>query len=113
MSHTEFKKGDRVRVTFEGKITATAGSGHFRVGASVPANGPYGWVFASHMEKLVDPEPDWVNGDLIRIRDDLVLTYMYDKGEWPNIGSDVRIKPDQVTTCWQRGEVKVLYKADA
>lgn len=116
----EFKKGDRVRVTIEGEVVGT-GATSFRLltrpgqiissSAHVRPNEP-----GVTVEKLTDPEPEWVNGDVVKIG--LWLPAYRVKGDWvaANHGYQhymLSADPDIVSKSWQSGDLKILYKADA
>jgi hypothetical protein len=117
---TEFKKGDRVRVTLEGEITAGPGpTGRFRVS---PGDFQWAWVTADLIEKIVDPVPVWVTGDVILVGghdgDRAPLLYKQGYG-WHCVdrrcivyGNGVH-HSDEVAHDWMNGDVEILYKADA
>lgn len=59
------KVGDRVRVTYEGTIDWVSRNGFvFTIGDNdhVELN-----TKGAEIEKLQDPEPDWVNGDVVEV----------------------------------------------
>lgn len=119
----EPKKGDRVRITDtrEGVvheagdrvIWITEEGGH-RTGFEVDVSGCS--VISRTIEKLPDPEPQWVNGDVVKIGN--WLPGHWYNGSWR--GQDGQRHPfdedggsaARFSNYWQRGEVEILYKAD-
>lgn len=113
------KVGDRVRVTrtLEGKVTdAERGhwmSPHFML--EVDGAGYHeihdedNW----EIEKLRDPEPQWVNGDVVKVRPYIPAYRIGDK--WLTCdGRAHRFSVDlSLSEHWQRGDVEILYKANA
>lgn len=59
---SEFKKGDRVRVSFDADVDGIEAPPHIRVTAQ---DGTFAWVRSEHLEKLPDPEPEWQPGDVV------------------------------------------------
>jgi hypothetical protein len=110
------KKGDRVRVTYEGTVTRVAGDEPvLRLETGI-------WLNAEEavtVEKLADynPEPEWVNGDVVKIGG--WLPGHWCNGSWRSAdggrhpfdgggGSAARF-----SNYWQAGEVEILYRQDA
>lgn len=119
---TEFKKGDRVKVTdvLEATITDVHSDGTLitKYGdwiPSDPANISEGWQRT--IEKLPDPEPEWVNGDVVKVGG-WKAGYWYD-GKWYNADRKLHIfsgaggSAITLSDYWVRGEVEILWKADA
>ena len=122
------EKGDRVRVTrvwegVVGSIECTA----FRVDAAEGET--YGRWFdfqpvdrglaAGSVEKIADPEPQWDHGDLISLKGGtpkefyhLIRKHYILGNFWEDLYGN-EIKDSVITTEWQLGLVKILYKADS
>lgn len=123
---TEFKKGDRVRITdvLEDEV--------LRVEAPRPGScyGPavklrggflfypergnrdtddvmHGWKRT--IEKLQPPEPNWVDGDLVSAGGSI---YARSHGVWRHTPSDAIEANMLITNYWHAGKLDVLYKAD-
>ena len=67
-------------------------------------------------EKLQDPEPQWVNGDVIKVGGWLPAYRV--KGDWvaAKFGCQhymLSADPDIVSKSWRSGNLDILYKADA
>lgn len=126
------KVGDRVRATLVYEGVARSGANNDSMSGDVyatvvveAANGaPVGardnlryldvrlWSF----EKLQDPEPEWVNGDVIRVSalepQNPYATFIRVDGSWQgawNAGLSATV----VTGHWDNGNLEILYKADA
>jgi hypothetical protein len=110
------KVGDRVRVTHEGEIQAVDKNRVlYRVGSGrtftwFDSGDPKGVV----VEKLQDPEPEWVNGDVIHI-----IPYVEGYrigGKWLHADGEVhwwsRGGGDVIPRAWATGKLEILYKAD-
>lgn len=120
------KKGDRVRVTIEGSVTEVSNRGDwFDVGANCIDLDPKRHDGATYtIEKLADPEPEWVNGDVIHVigeggrRTPMIFCA---EGEFAPPHSPVWScascfqgwhLPASVSEDWRNGDVEILYKAD-
>lgn len=110
------KKGDRVRVTIEGSVTEVSNRGDwFDVGANCIDLDPKRHDGATYtIEKLADPEPEWVNGDVVKAG---IFVEAYRLGgEWRNLDGDThyfsRGGSHHLTEAWRDGKVEILYKAD-
>ena len=122
------KIGDRVRVTHEGVIEKISRNGDlFRVSGGRT----FTWFDGLHpekvtVEKLADynPEPEWVNGDVILVSDGegtkTPLIYCA-VGEFAPPHQPVWScascyqgwhLPASVSEDWRNGDVEILYKAD-
>lgn len=134
---TEYKpqKGDRVRVTIEGEVSIAHSSGYSgqkRVLLGVPgADSPQFWLNPEDplvtVEKLADynPEPEWVNGDVILIigeagkRTPMIYCAVGEfapphKAVWAcSECSQGWHLPASVSEDWRSGDVEILYKANA
>ena len=60
-------------------------------------------------EKLRDPEPQWVNGDVVS---NGLTTLVRVGGGWMNGRTGLPAAPRAVSDYWNSGDVKILYKAD-
>jgi len=110
------KKGDRVRVTYEGTVTRVAGDEPvLRLETGI-------WLNAEEavtVEKLADynPEPEWVNGDVVKIGGWLPGHWF--NGSWRSAGGGRHPfdggggSAARFSNYWQAGEVEILYKQDA
>jgi len=74
------------------------------------------WTF----EKLADPEPEWVNGDVVRytapenwVNRGTVHVLARVSGFWVDTerGRSVLYSPDDFPYLWEQGLVEILYKA--
>lgn len=107
---SEFKKGDRVRVTFEAVVfNDSAASGWVNVSSGALSNLATAQV--EHVEKLADPEPVWVNGDLVR-RTPTAFPIARIDGRWLR-ANGFSFSNGEVSQAWHDGDLEVLYKADA
>ena len=128
------KVGDRVRVTrvWEGPVGAIEDTG-FRVDGEIlgpwfdfrPSADNLSRGLVEHtIEKLQDPEPEWVNGDVILVSDGegtkTPLIYCA-VGEFAPPHQPVWScascyqgwhLPASVSEDWRNGDVEILYKAD-
>ena len=119
MSYTP-KKGDRVRVTVEGEVTFVNDD----IGRVDLQDG---WTFdypskdraIVTIEKLQDPEPQWVNGDVIEVEFERTAPgspYGPRKAallndEWYFADTGDKAGPWFTHNHWPN--IKILYKADA
>jgi len=109
---SELKAGDHVRVTFEGKVRNVALNGDkFYVRSDWL--GFDALVKLGAIEKLAEPEPEWVNGDVIRVRGESYLTYVWTYRGWGVVGSNGTPDANSISSCWRKGEVEILHKVDA
>lgn len=118
MSDYQPAKGDRVRMTFEGVVENVWGDG-----VAVDQAGRDGSRHFSlkddgvSIEKLQDPEPQWVNGDVVEVKY-YVPAHRID-GKWinPTTGNvhyfSTPSGVHEVPTAYTEGDLKILYKADA
>lgn len=108
------KAGDRVRVTVEGVVHDSGGK-WFDLGGNsfdVPYDGPHEATYT--IEKLQDPEPVWVNGDVVEVAGYVPMHRL--RGNWYNHLAEPHYlngMPGDVSEAWRDGELKILYKADA
>lgn len=111
--------GDRVRITYEGVIDVTGE--RVRGGFHLEGEPPYEFHRAngSHtIEKLQDPEPKWVCGDVVRTKRTGHTAIRTRDGKWactcPS-GVDGGTTESQVyvSANWADGNLEILYKADA
>lgn len=65
------------------------------------------------VEKLADPEPEWVNGDVIRLCGSVALTYVRVGDKWIIASSGEQADSDSISNVWRVGRGVILYKADA
>lgn len=112
--------GDRVRATrtVEGVITKNH-DGHWSYveveaeEGGIELHDEERWSF----EKLQDPEPEWVNGDVVEVKY-YVPAHRID-GKWinPTTGNVHYFSTPsgvyEVPTAYTEGDLKILYKADA
>lgn len=113
---TDLKKGDRVKVAFEGVIT------HVEDRIRIITN-PESLVSSIatvrlldprvSIEKLQDPEPVWVNGDVIKVPDDEKAGEKYIclrvPGGW--IAQDGgTVNSPYVSRMWAEGKLDALLK---
>lgn len=106
--------GDRVRVTYEGIVNSVHGGGKRFV-----CEGAFGADLADPnvtVEKLQDPEPKWVDGDVIKTGH-WVPAHRID-GKWINpYGGGVHWFSEGgecvIPEAWRDGVLEILYKADA
>lgn len=117
-------KGDRVRVTrvFEGIVGEVGCTGirldHDQAQTRFDFQSPF-WatrgMVTQSFEKLADPEPVWVNGDVIHIGPFLKGYRL--GGKWLNEDGEVhywsRGGEALVPKAWREGTLTVLYKADS
>lgn len=97
------KVGDRVRVTCEGKVTDRASrngsvdDGRFQLTGNV------------EIEKLPDPDPEptWVNGDVIRARG---TTWARMSGTFRDVSRYESASHRLITHYWNQGCVEILYQ---
>lgn len=106
------KVGDRVRATrvIEGEVTADRGDGYAFIEVMSEKGRSelfykHGWSF----EKLQDPEPKWVNGDVVSINGDVMSRV---EGKWVYVEHGTW-DYELAEFPWKRGWVEILYKADA
>lgn len=116
---TQYKIGDRVRVTHEGEIQKIDKNGVlFRVGSGRT----FTWFDSCNteaaitIEKLPDPEPEWVNGDVIELlglESDYVDRFEYHliDGAWIHYHGGTF--GESVSDYWNEGRVRIIHKADA
>lgn len=112
------KKGDRVRVTIEGDVSEVSGRGTwFVLGANCIELTPEHRNGATYtVEKLQDPippEPEWVNGDVIKVPDDERASKWYIclrvPGGW--IAQDGgTVNSPYVSRMWAAGKLDTLFK---
>lgn len=111
------KKGDRVRVTYEGTVDWLGPSGTFELFAG-DLHGHYSAdPTRVSIEKLQDPEPEWVNGDVIQVvYERTVLGNPYGprllariNGEWVFADTGKTTGPWFMTNHWP-GNVEVIHK---
>jgi hypothetical protein len=121
--------GDRVRVTqvHEGEVTnaneigfclsSPDGRGIRRSYYYDPEGGRT--LTNQTIEKLQDPEPRWVNGDVIRNKATGHTMLMNRSGTWVcscravNSHAGATEPPEHVTGNWSAGNLEILHKADA
>jgi hypothetical protein len=110
------KKGDRVRVTYEGTIAWLGTHGTFGLEGTQEGHYPDDPTRVS-IEKLADPEPEWVNGDVVKIGGWLPGHWF--NGSWRSAGGGRHPfdggggSAARFSNYWQAGEVEILYKQDA
>jgi hypothetical protein len=111
------KVGDRVRATrvVEGAVTANVDGEYSYVlintdDGDEELHDDDRWSF----EKLADPEPKWVNGDVVR------RTYAEElepiariQGAWRTVNHGLPLADRELSRSWDHGDVEILYKADA
>lgn len=106
------KVGDRVRVTYEGTIDWVSRNGFdFSVGENDYVELT---TREATIEKLQDPEPDWVNGDVVR-RSDGASPIVCIAGAWFPVDrpTDARVSHGAVSQSWDAGHLEILYKHTA
>lgn len=98
------KVGDRVRVTMEGHVDAVEDD-------LLTLDGRHIWRHDFTFEKLQDPEPVWVNGDVVQFTGDPSYQPIYHLigGEWIEISG---IRCGETPSDWWPNHMKILYKAD-
>lgn len=106
------KVGDRVRVTIEGEVTEVSPSdGWFDIGANYIPTDRKEWDRAEYtIEKLADPEPKWVNGDVVRHANS-VLAFRH--GDWFNVRTGFVANSEFVSKQWRNDDLQILWKAPA
>lgn len=116
--------GDRVRVTYtcEGEVTSV-GYETFLMKGVDSENLPFERCYVhdpkpEHLsfEKLQDPEPTWVNGDVIAVPEQgetrpSVEFHRIGTRWLTKSGAGIAIGP-HLSTWWQAGKVEIRYKAD-
>lgn len=120
MTTYEPKVGDRVRatLTYEGVVKGLPAMGgqHVRLEVADYHTDPSRYLDVNlwSFEKLQDPEPTWVNGDVIKIPGcgDSTLICMKIPNKWV-VHDALPMRGGWVTEMWEDGKVKILYKADA
>lgn len=112
---TDFKKGDYVRVThtLEGEVTTVndPGSGFF-VGSSFVPDWltPVGWTRT--IEKVQPPEPEWVDGDVVRRTYSETALYRQ-RGQWYTATHGLSLADEALSKSWREGGVDILWKQPA
>ena len=112
------KVGDRVRATriVEGEVTADPAAGYWFT--EVMSEKGRAELFHAHdwtFEKLQDPEPQWVSGDVVRITalcpSNPYATFIRTEGRgWEGVGGN---EADQlISNNWRQGTLDILHKAD-
>lgn len=114
------KVGDRVRITtrtLEGEVvraTFNDDEGYLQQVCLKGDDGFYGWVSCNSsyvtVEKLPDPEPVWVNGDVIWAGGQV---WMRSGGAWRSADKNGWVGGQLITNYWNQGSVTTLYKHDA
>lgn len=117
--------GDRVRATqtVEGVVTANVDGEHSYVAVRTEKMGRWelhdedGWS----LEKLQDPEPEWVHGDYIKLEGGhpeefyflIRMHQLQSHGghHWEDLYGNI-VNDDVITREWNDGTLKILYKAD-
>jgi len=112
----QFKKGDRVRVSYEGEVVFVGSSTGVPAGIDIetPAGTRTVWSKDFGDVELVAPaEPVWVNGDVICFN--WTGEAVRVNGKWIGVHSGLVIKKDAsvVSKDWRDGSIEVLYKAEA
>lgn len=109
--------GHHVRVTKDGVIDDVVPYEEDQYTVSIDGlrytTGPrYGHV----LTRLPDPEPKWVEGDLIVVDDTSRLLRGWDlkagSNAWRNIFGEV-VDDEHVSNAWREGRVTILYQAVA
>jgi hypothetical protein len=108
-----------VRVTIEGEVETGAPAKGFRVScvndSEIPGWGHYNWFHPGFdgvtIEKLADPEPKWVNGDVILGADANPIARI--GGIWLEVANHYQIMDHEVSPKWAKGDIEILYKHDA
>ena len=111
---TEYKKGDRVKVTdvLEATITDVHSDGTLitKYGdwiPSDPANISEGWQRT--IEKLPDPEPTWVNGDVVKVNFTGGV-FVRSAGAWLHADTNMWTRGEVIMERWREGNLTVLHK---
>jgi hypothetical protein len=111
------KSGDRVRATqtIEGTVTRRFDG----IDSYIEVDTDEGGIELHHLEdrwtfeKLQDPEPKWVNGDVVEVAgagEGARRARVGDK--WLNVLYGMPIADVDVSTEWRTGQLEILYKAD-
>ena len=110
---TDYKEGDRVKVTFEGVVVRAdehAIGVHTMPGKLVSSSARLRAGEAGvTIEKLRDPEPEWVNGDLIKCGGAI---FSRCRDVWRSTSDDSIESHLLIANYWKAGKVEILYKAD-
>jgi hypothetical protein len=112
----EPKHGDRVRIVYEGTVGWVGKTGAFELtGAQNDHQADDGTRIS--VEKLPDPKPEWVNGDVIEVTYDRGGNYERPRiavrvnGRWVLTDSAEEAGQWFIHNHWPE-DVKILYKAD-
>jgi hypothetical protein len=116
VTEPKLKKGDRVRVVYEGVVDwVSSTSTTFELGGSESGHYPHDPTRVS-IEKLPDPEPQWVNGDVISVPE---RGSGWPPAEFHRIGDRWLTKngagiaiANHLPKWWQEGAVRIIHKAD-
>jgi hypothetical protein len=117
MTEPNVNVDDKVRVTdvFEGEVIEVTTDGFYIQGSTREFFGEddlIGTDWKRTIEKLADPEPEWVNGDLIEVtRDGSTFVMVRVDGRWQYV-NDGMLDYEVAEFPWAQGWVKILYKAD-
>ena len=114
--------GDRARATIEGRVARVSSGPAGQFAIEIHVGGGRIWVFPEDdgvtIEKLQDPEPKWVCGDVVRTKRTGHTAIRTRDGKWactcPS-GVDGGTTESQVyvSANWADGNLEILYKADA
>ena len=111
---TDFKTGDRVKVTdvLEATIERVTEGGvlvtEFDDWLHPLDQSQEGWQRT--IEKLPDPEPTWVNGDVVRV-DSTGGRFVRSGDAWRHVDTNMWTRGEIISEHWSGGSLTVLFKA--
>jgi hypothetical protein len=104
------KKGDRVKVTYEGVVDWVSSTGvSFEL---ENGEGSHYVNDVSTIEKLQNPEPKWVNGDVVQVVSTSGL-FVRSGGAWRHAHTNQWVGGANLSKQWADDNLKILYKAHA
>lgn len=105
---SDLEEGKRYKVSFEGTYRdrlISTGSGAIGF-----ADGPYGSLrFASSIEALPDPEPEWQLGTVVKAQ----AVYLKTLDGWAGAGGHSELAAERraarISEAWKAGTLEILY----